>query len=314
MSVVLEQIFQVGFLAAILRIATPLAFATLGEMFSERAGVLNLGIEGIMLLSAMVGFTAAYFTGSLWLGILAAAATGALTAALHGLFTVVLGLSQHVCGIGVTLFSSGLAYFFYRLVFGQQSTPPSIEGFKPVPIPLLSDIPILGPAVFSQFSLVYLAIVAVPLSAFVLYRTPWGLSVRMVGENPRAADSAGVSVMRTRMAAVVLGGALMGLGGAFLTMAQFNAFTFGVVSGRGWVAIALVVFGRWDPWRSAGAALLFAFVDALQLRLQASGLGHIPYEAFLMLPFVLTIVAMALMSRNAVAPSALLKPFRREER
>lgn len=314
MSVVLEQIFQVGFLAAILRIATPLAFATLGEMFSERAGVLNLGIEGIMLLSAMVGFTAAYFTGSLWLGILAAAATGALTAALHGLFTVVLGLSQHVCGIGVTLFSSGLAYFFYRLVFGQQSTPPSIEGFKPVPIPLLSDIPILGPAVFSQFSLVYLAIVAVPLSAFVLYRTPWGLSVRMVGENPRAADSAGVSVMRTRMAAVVLGGAMMGLGGAFLTMAQFNAFTFGVVSGRGWVAIALVVFGRWDPWRSAGAALLFAFVDALQLRMQASGLGHIPYEAFLMLPFVLTIVAMALMSRNAVAPSALLKPFRREER
>lgn len=314
MSVVLEQIFQVGFLAAIIRIATPLAFATLGEMFSERAGVLNLGIEGIMLLSAMVGFTAAYFTGSLWLGIAAAAATGALMAALHGLFTVVLGLSQHVCGIGITLFSSGLAYFFYRLVFGQQATPPSIEGFKPFPIPLLSDIPILGPAVFSQFSLVYLAIVAVPLSAFVLYRTPWGLSVRMVGENPRAADSAGVSVMRTRMAAVILGGALMGLGGAFLTMAQFNAFTFGVVSGRGWVAIALVVFGRWDPWRSAGAALLFAFVDALQLRMQASGLGHIPYEAFLMLPFVLTIVAMALMSRNAVAPSALLKPFRREER
>lgn len=314
MSVVLEQIFQVGFLAAIIRIATPLALATLGEMFSERAGVLNLGIEGIMLLSAMVGFTVAYFTGSLWLGILAAAAAGALMAALHGLFTVVLGLSQHVCGIGITLFSSGLAYFFYRLIFGQQSTPPSIEGFKPVPIPLFSDIPILGPAVFSQFSLVYLAIVAIPLSAFVLYRTPWGLSVRMVGENPRAADSAGVSVMRTRMAAVILGGALMGLGGAFLTMAQFNAFTFGVVSGRGWVAIALVVFGRWDPWRSAGAALLFAFVDALQLRMQASGLGHIPYEAFLMLPFVLTIVAMALMSRNAVAPSALLKPFRREER
>jgi simple sugar transport system permease protein len=314
MSVVLEQIFQVGFLAAIIRIATPLAFATLGEMFSERAGVLNLGIEGIMLLAAMVGFTAAYFTGSLWLGIAAAAATGALMAALHGLFTVVLGLSQHVCGIGITLFCSGLAYFFYRMIFGQQSTPPSIEGFKPVPIPLLSDIPILGPAVFSQFSLVYMAIIAIPLSAFVLYRTPWGLSVRMVGENPRAADSAGVSVIRTRMAAVILGGALMGLAGAFLTMAQFNAFTFGVVSGRGWVAIALVVFGRWDPWRSAGAALLFAFVDALQLRMQASGLGHIPYEAFLMLPFVLTIVAMALMSRNAVAPSALLKPFRREER
>lgn len=314
MSVVLEQIFQVGFLAAILRIATPLAFATLGEMFSERAGVLNLGIEGIMLLSAMTGFTAAYLSGSLWLGIAAAVATGALMGALHGLFTVALGLSQHVCGIGVTLFGTGLAYFLYRLIFGQQSTPPNIVGFKPVSIPFLSDIPVLGPAVFNQFTLVYMAILAVPISAFILYRTPWGLSVRMVGENPRAADSAGVGVIATRMQAVIIGGALMGLAGAFLTMAQFNAFTFGVVSGRGWVAIALVVFGRWDPWRSAGAALLFAFVDALQLRLQAAGLGHIPYEAFLMLPFVLTIVAMAFMSRNAVAPSALLKPFRREER
>jgi simple sugar transport system permease protein len=314
MSAVLEQIFQVGFLAAIIRIATPLAFATLGEMFSERAGVLNLGIEGIMLLAAMTGFTTAHLTGSLWLGILAAILTGALMGALHAVLTVALGLSQHVCGIGVTLFCSGLAYFFYRLVFGQQSVPPSIEGFKPVPIPILSDIPILGPSIFNQFTLVYLAILAIPVSAFLLYRTPWGLSLRMVGENPRAADSAGVSVIGMRFQAVILGGALMGVAGAFLTMAQFNAFTFGVISGRGWVAIALVVFGRWDPWRSAGAALLFAFVDALQLRLQAAGLGHIPYEIFLMLPFVLTIVAMALMSRNAVAPSALLKPFRREER
>jgi simple sugar transport system permease protein len=314
MSAVLDQIFQVGFLAAIIRIATPLAFATLGEMFSERAGVLNLGIEGIMLLSAMAGFTAAFLTGSLWIGVLAAVVVGAAMAGLHALLTVVLGLSQHVCGIGITLLSSGLAYFFYRLIFGQQSVPPSIAGFKTVPIPFLKDVPILGPALFDQFTLVYLAIVAVPVAAFVLYRTPWGLSVRMVGENPRAADSAGVSVIGMRIQAIMLGGALMGLAGAFLTMAQFNAFTFGVVSGRGWIAIALVVFGRWDPWRSAGAALLFAFVDALQLRLQASGLGHIPYEAFLMLPFVLTIVAMAFMSRNAVAPSALLKPFRKEER
>ena len=144
MSAVFEQIFQVGFLAAIIRIATPLAFATLGEMFSERAGVLNLGIEGIMLLSAMAGFTAAYMSGSLWLGVLAAIATGALTGALHAVFTVALGLSQHVCGIGVTLFSSGLAYFLYRLIFGQQSTPPAIKGFETLPIPLLSDIPVLN--------------------------------------------------------------------------------------------------------------------------------------------------------------------------
>ncbi|SED66180.1 nucleoside ABC transporter membrane protein [Rhizobiales bacterium GAS188] len=314
MSSVLEQIFQIGFLAAILRIATPLALATLGEMFSERAGVLNLGIEGIMLISAMTGFSAAYFSGSPWVGIGAAVATGAALGFLHAVLTVALGLSQHVAGIGLTLFATGLAYFFYRLIFGQQSVPPSIKGFETVPIPILADIPILGPVLFNQFALVYLAILAVPLAAFLLYRTPWGLALRMVGENPRAADSAGVSVMSMRFQAVMLGGALMGLAGAFLSMAQFNAFTFGVISGRGWVAIALVVFGRWDPWRCAGAALLFACIDALQLRLQASGLGHIPYEAFLVLPFILTIVAMAVMSRNAVAPAALLKPFRREER
>jgi len=314
MTSILEQVLQVGFLAAIFRIATPLALATLGEMFSERAGVLNLGIEGIMLLGAMAGFTAASLTGSLWLGLLAALLAGALMGALHALLTVALGLSQHVSGIGMTLFSSGLAYFLYRLIFGQQTVPPNIKGFSTVPIPGLSEIPILGPAVFNQFALVYIAILAVPISAFLIYRTPWGLSLRMVGENPRAADSAGVSVIATRFQAVILGAALMGLAGAFLSMAQFNAFTFGVVSGRGWVAIALVVFGRWDPWRSAGAALLFACVDALQLRLQSTGLGHIPYQAFLILPFLLTIIAMALMSRDAVAPAALLEPFRKEER
>jgi len=314
MSGVLDQLLQAGFFAAILRIATPLLFATLGEMVSERAGVLNLGIEGIMLLAAMTGFTAASLSGNLWFGVAAAVMTGAVMAAVHAVFTVALGLSQHVSGIGLTLLSSGLAYFFYRLIFGQQSVPPSIVGFPTLPIPWLSALPVLGPVLFDQFALVYAAILAVPLAAFLLYSTPWGLALRMVGENPRAADSAGVSVATIRFEAVILGGAMMGLAGAFLSMAQFNAFTFGVISGRGWIAIALVVFGRWDPWRCAGAALLFGAIDALQLRLQASGLGHIPYEAFLALPFLLTIIAMAVMSRDAVAPAALLKPFRREER
>jgi len=311
---VLDQLLQIGFLAAILRIATPLLFATLGEMFSERAGVLNLGIEGIMLISAMTGFSGAYFSGDLWIGIAVAMATGAMLGFVHAVLTVALGLSQHVAGIGLTLFASGLAYFLFRLVFGQQSVPPSIKGFTTLPIPFLVDIPVVGPLLFNQFALTYAAFLAVPVAAFLLYRTPWGLALRMTGENPRAADAAGVSVIGKRFQAVVLGGALMGVAGAFLSMAQFNAFTFGVISGRGWVAIALVVFGRWDPWRCAFAALLFAAIDALQLRLQAAGLGHIPYQAFLILPFLLTIVAMALFSRNAVAPAALLKPFRKEER
>lgn len=308
------QIFQVGFFAALLRIATPLIFASLGEMFAERAGVLNLGIEGIMLLSAMTGFTAAYFSGSLWLGLGAAIATGMAAGALMGLLTVTLGLSQHVSGIGVTLLATGFAFFFYRLIFGQPGTPPNIVSFQTVAIPWLADIPVIGAVLFDQFILVYAAILLVPLSAFLLFRTPWGLSLRTVGENPRAADSAGVSVAAMRYQALMLSGALMGVAGAFLAMAQFNAFTFGVISGRGWVCIALVVFGQWNPWKCAAGALIFALIDTLQLRLQASNVIDVPYQVFLMLPFVLTIVAMAAVSRNARAPAALLTPFRKEER
>ena len=311
---ILSQVLQVGFFAALIRIATPLVFATLGELFAERSGVLNLGIEGIMLLSAMTGFTAAYFSGDLWIGVAAAAATGATMALLMGLLTVTLGLSQHVSGLGVTMLCSGLAFYFYRLIFGQPSQPPSIEPFRPVAIPGLSDIPWVGPVLFNQFALSYLALATVAVAAFVLARTPWGLGLRTVGENPHAADAAGIDVAKVRYQALLLSGALMGIAGAYLSMAQYNAFTFGVVSGRGWVCIALVVFGQWRPWRSAVGALLFAFIDDFQLRLQASGAVHVPYQAFLMLPFLLTIVAMALVSRNARAPAALLVPFRKEER
>ena len=314
MDEILAQVFQVGFFAAMIRIATPLLFATIGELFAERSGVLNLGIEGIMLLSAMTGFSAAYFTGSLWLGIAAAMLTGALCGALMGLLTVTFGLSQHVSGLGLTLLCSGLAFFFYRVIFGQPSSPPNIEAFKTVEIPILSAIPFIGPVVFNQYALVYMALLLIPLAAFVLYKTPWGLHLRTVGESPHAADSAGVNVAAVRYQALILSGTLMAIGGAFLSMAQFNAFTFGVISGRGWVCIALVVFGQWSPWKSAGAAFLFAFIDALQLRLQASAVIDVPYQVFLMMPFVLTIVAMALVSRNVRVPAALLVPFRKEER
>ncbi len=314
MHEILMQVFQVGFFAALIRIATPLILATLGELFAERSGVLNLGIEGIMLFSAMTGFTAAYYSGDLWVGIAAAAATGAIMGLLMGLMTVTLGLSQHVSGIGVTMLCTGFAFYFYRLVFGEPSQPPNIEGFKPLAIPGLAEIPVLGPILFDQFALSYLAFLAVPVAAFLLYRTPWGLNLRTVGENPRAADGAGVGVAAMRYQALVISGAFMGVAGAYLSMAQFNAFTFGVISGRGWVCIALVVFGQWSPWKSALGAVLFAFIDAFQLRLQASGVIQLPYQVFLMLPFVLTILAMAAVSRSARAPAALLVPFRKEER
>ncbi len=314
MDEILAQVFQVGFFAAMIRIATPLLFATIGELYAERAGVLNLGIEGIMLLSAMTGFSAAYFSGSLWLGVGAALATGVAAGALMGLLTVSFGLSQHVSGLGLTLLATGLAFFFFRVIFADSTTSPNIAAFEPAPIPVLSEIPFVGPVLFNQYALVYAALLLVPLTAFVLYRTPWGLHLRTVGESPQAADSAGVSVAWIRYQALMVSGALMAVGGAFLSMAQFNAFTFGVVSGRGWICIALVVFGQWSPWRCAAAAFLFAFIDALQLRLQASSVIDVPYQVFLMMPFVLTIVAMAAVSRNARAPAALLVPFRKEER
>ncbi|RTZ96309.1 MAG: ABC transporter permease [Deltaproteobacteria bacterium] len=314
MSEILAQIFQIGFFTALIRIATPLIFGTLGELFAERSGVLNLGIEGIMMLAAMTGFSTTYFTGNLWLGVLTAIATGMIAGLLMGLLTVSLGLSQHVSGIGTTLLCSGLSFFFYRLIFKQSSSIPKIVAFKTVPLPLLSKIPVIGPIFFNQFALVYIAIAIVPISAYILYHTPWGLNLRTVGENPLAADSAGVNVHRVRYQALLISGALMGLAGAFLSMAQFNAYTFGVISGRGWVCIALIVFGQWSPWKSAAGAILFAFIDALQLRLQASSLINLPYQIFLMMPFVLTIIGMAIVSRNARAPAALLQPFRKEER
>ena len=297
-----------------IRVATPLLLATLGELVTERGGVLNLGIEGIMLAGAMVGFTTAWFTGELWLGIAAAAVAGVAFGLLMGVLTVSLGLSQHVSGLGVTMLCTGLSFYFYRLIFGQPSQPPHVKPFATLALPGLAKLPWLGPALFDQFALVYLAFLLVPIAAFVLYRTPWGLNLRTVGENPHAAVSAGVNVARARYQALMISGALMGVAGAYLSLAQFNAFTFGVISGRGWVCIALVVLGQWDPWRVAGAALLFGALDALGLRLQSSGGLGLPYQLFLMLPFLATIVAMAVLARKARAPAALLTPFRREER
>lgn len=314
MNEIITQIFQIGFFTALIRIATPLIFGTLGELFAERAGILNLGIEGIMMLAAMTGFSTAYFSGSLWLGVLAAIITGMIAGLLMALLTVTLGLSQHVSGIGTTLLCSGLSFFFYRLIFGQPSSIPKITAFETVPLPFLASIPVIGSIFFNQFALVYVAMLIVPISAFILFQTPWGLHLRTVGENPYAADAAGVNVHRMRYQALLISGALMGLAGAFLSMAQYNAYTFGVISGRGWVCIALIVFGQWSPWKSAAGALLFAFIDAFQLRLQAGSIIDVPYQVFLMMPFVLTIIGMAMVSRNARAPAALLKPFRKEER
>ena len=314
MSAILEQILQVGFFAAAVRLAVPLILGALGEVFAERSGVMNLGIEGIMLLASMTGFTVAFFTGSLWLAVLAAVLAGVLLGLVMAVLCVLLGLDQTVAGIGMTMTASGLAYFGYRLIFGEGSIPPAVKPFVTVPLPGLSAIPFVGPVLFDQYALTYVAFLLVPVAAWFLYRTPQGLALRTTGENPYAAASAGISVGWTRTRALMIGGALSGLAGAYLNLAAFSSFSFGIVSGRGWICLALVALGRWNPWLVAAAALLFGAVDALQLRLQTSGVINVPYQLMLMLPYVATLIAMILSSRNAHAPAALMQPYRSEER
>jgi simple sugar transport system permease protein len=307
--------FLIGLIGATLRVATPLIFATIGELYTERAGILNLGIEGIMFLGAFVGFaiaaqaSLASLPGYLWLGLLGAVAAGVMMGLLMGFFSVTLGVNQHVAGLGITLLSIGLSLFGFRLVFGESSVLPSIQPFAQYS--LFGDLPVLGP-IFRQYLLTYAAfIILVPLAWWVLYRTNLGLQVRAVGENPEAADAAGVNVFRVRYLALAIGSALMAMGGAFLSLAQLGAFSPGIVAGRGWICIALVIFAKWDPIRAMWGALLFGGVFALQLRLQTLGL-ELPFEALLALPYIVTIIALAIAGRNVAYPGAYLKPYRRE--
>ena len=313
MSGILEAAFISGLLGAMMRMATPIIFATLGEIIAERAGVLNLGIEGIMLMGAMTGFLVTLLSGSLWIGVLAAALVGMALALLMAFLAVYLGLSQHVSGLGITIFSTGLAMFIYRLHFGSPTVPPTVEPFKQLAVPVLSSIPVIGPGLFHQYSLTYIAWLLVLAISIILYKTNIGLKIRTVGENPVVADTVGVNVNLTRTLCLVAGGALMGVGGSFLTLAHQNMFLMDVIGGRGWVAIAMVIFGNWDPFKGTLGALIFGFLDGLQLRLQGLGF-HIPFHIFLMIPYLLTIVALIGVSRKASVPAGLLKPYRREEK
>ncbi|MDO6966376.1 ABC transporter permease [Rhizobium alvei] len=313
MSTLIDILASVGLWAAVLRIATPLIFGTLGALLCERAGVLNLGIEGIMTFGAMIGWLAVFHGADLWTGLAVAALSGAIFGLLHAALTVTLGLSQHVSGLGVTLFASSFSYYVFRLIVPVAGTPPTIEPFQPIAIPGLSDLPFIGPALFTQTMPTYLAILLAVLMAYILFRTPLGLAVRMTGENPHAAEAQGVNPMVVRYGAVLAGSALMAMGGAFLTLSAFNSFFPTMVQGRGWICIALVVFASWRPGRALFGALLFAFFDAFQLRLQTAIEG-VPYQIFLMTPYILSIAALAIMARRARVPQALMQPYRRGER
>jgi len=307
MAELFEILVNPAFWVAVLRIATPLVLGTLGVLWCERSGVLNLGIEGIMVAGAFAGWMAVYQGLPLWGGVAVAALAGGVFGLLHAGLTVGLALSQHVAGLGITLLATALSYYGYRVAFPKVSSPPTIEPFAPME---WLGLPVLA----QQTPLTLLAVALVPLSAWVLLRTPLGLAVRMVGENPQAAEGQGVSVAAVRTGAVVAGSALMGVAGSFLTLSAFNAFFFNMVNGRGWICVALVVFASWRPGKALLGALLFALFDALQLRLQQAGASAIPYQVYLMLPYVLSILALVLVARKAAYPQALMKPYRKGER
>ena len=306
---ILQILLTESFWAATLRIATPLIFGVLGALICEKSGVLNLGIEGIFVAGAMAGWMAVWFGFTLWAGLLVAVIVGAVFGLIHAILTVPLGLSQHVSGLGVTLLATSVSYFTYRTALPKVSSPPKIEPFQPLDIPILSELPFVGPILSQQTAMTWLAIFMVGLVWWVLNRTPLGLSIRAVGDNPDAVDAQGLSVYGLRIGAVIVGSSIMALGGAFLTMSAFDSFFFGMVNGRGWICIALVIFASWRPGKALLGAILFGAFDAFQVRLQTEVGAFLPSQVFLMAPYVLSLIALVIVARKAEYPRALLKPW-----
>ena len=296
-------------LASTIRNATPLVFAALGGMFSERSGVVNIALEGLMLIAAFAGVVGAWLSGSALVGLLFALAAGLLFALVHALMCITFEADQIISGTAINLLALGGTGFVMVLIFGGGGTSPRVSGFKEVAIPLLSDIPLIGPALFSQSLLVYLMYILVPITYFMIFRTPFGLRIRATGEVPEAVDTAGVSVTRMRYYGVALSGLLAALGGVYLSMGILSAFTENMTGGRGFIALAALIFGRWNPLGAAGAALLFGFGLAVTFQVPQEA---IPIEFIQMIPYILTIVVLAGFGGRAIAPAAIGKPYRKE--
>jgi simple sugar transport system permease protein len=306
--------YLIAILAAAVRSGTPVLYATLGEIICERAGVMNLGLEGVMLVGAYAGFATAKATGNPWLAFPAAFLAGALLCVLHGLLCLHGHVNQTVSGLAVAMVGTGASTLLGRNVIGQ-----TIPGIGPLPLPGLSKIPVLGPVLFGQDPLVYISFALTALLCFVLFRTRWGLKLRAVGENPRAADAMGIRVNLVRWTAILVGGGLAGIAGGYLSVVYTQMWIEGMTAGRGWIALALVIFGIWHPARAAAGAYLFGGVEALQLRMQAAG-SNVPAPLLLMLPYLTTLIVLTVISirkgRGIAlgAPAALGLPFHREER
>lgn len=299
----------IGILTSGILLATPYLYAGIGEMFGQLSGVLNLGVEGMMLMGAYAGFYVVFTTGNVWLGLLAAILVGALMGLAMAVISVTLEAEQGISGIGVYLFGLGMSELLFQKTLGQVNP---VSGFPSLHIPVLSDIPVLGRIFFSHNLLVYLAFALVPISWFILNKTTWGLMIKSVGQNPAAADSLGVNVSRVRYFTLILGGILSGVAGASLSIALLNVFQQNLTSGMGFIAVALVYFAGWTPGGVLMGALLFSIVNALQLWVQVLGIP-IPSDFAAMLPYVLTILVLVFAVRKVNTPAGLSKIFRRGE-
>jgi simple sugar transport system permease protein len=306
------DIVNVGLFAAALRMATPLVYASLGGLFSERAGVVNIGLEGMMLIGAFSGVLATFYTGNPWLGVLAGVLTGGFMGLVHAIVTVKFAGNQVVSGTGINLFALGFTAYMSQTIWGSRGASQSVQGLGTISIPLLKDTPVIGNALdtlFSQTPLVYIMLLVVVISYIVLFKTPWGLRIRAVGEHPAAADTAGINVYRTKYLCLILSGMLAGLGGVFLSLGQLNLFVLGMTGGRGFIALAAMILGGWKPFGVLGASFFFGLTYALQMRLQSIGL--LPAQIVLAVPYILTVIVLAGFVRKRIPPSDY-KPYVKE--
>jgi general nucleoside transport system permease protein len=309
MTTIFSMAVLVGILTSAIRLATPYLYAAVGEAFAQSSGVVNLGVDGIMLVGAFAAFYVVLNTGSLWLGVLAALFVGLLMGLLMSFISVTLKAEQGISGIGLYMFGLGLSSLLFKVMVGTVKT---ITGFQPIKIPLLGDIPVIGEVLFNHNILVYLAFLLVPAAWWVLEKTTWGLKIKAAGQNPAAADSLGVSVDQVRYFSVCLGAMLAGLAGASLSISLVNLFQENLTAGQGFIAVALVYFGGWRPVGIMGGALLFSAVNAFQLWMQVLGV-NIQSDVAVMLPYLLTIAALAVTVNRARQPAALNLPFERGE-
>lgn len=306
----LSLILSITLLTAALRSATPILYAALGGIFSERSGVLNIALEGIMLISAFSAVVGSYFTGNPWIGVLVGVIGGTLASFIHAFMSIHLRADQAIVGTGINILAIGLPNFLMLKIWGQQGISPIVPRIGEWRIPIISDLPVIGPILGQQSPLVYLALLLVPITHFMIFNTRFGLRLRSVGENPRAADTVGIDVYRMRYWGVLISGVLASLGGAYLSVSYLAQFVTVMTAGRGFIGLAAMIFGRWNPYGALFACFLFGFADAIQSAAQAAGVPIAP-QFLLALPYALTIVALVGAMGRASPPAYVAKPYQK---